>query len=101
MPVLLQPVTHWWKCPSCNLVEKTGAVPNVFHGCPALNGVTIPLVEVNHPDDKPDGRHVVVEREDYARNPDVDRVASIRTDHGDGSNDCTVLAPTARITFGG
>jgi hypothetical protein len=66
-----------------------------MHFCKAFGGMALPLIEVNDLDDTPDGRHIIVTREDYGDN----RVAAINTVHGDGSNDCTVLAPTARVAI--
>jgi hypothetical protein len=96
--VLLGTPVRWWKCPSCDVVDRTerNDVHTQFHPCRALNGANIPLIEVGSPDDKPNGRQVVVAREDYvgANSP----VASIRTERGDGSNDCTVFAPMATVS---
>jgi hypothetical protein len=98
MPVLLEPVVRYWKCPSCGLIDRTESVTLgdvQMHHCPALGNIALPLSEVSDPDDAPQSRHVLVEREDYGLNPLVGRIASIRTERKDGSNDCTVLAPTA------
>jgi hypothetical protein len=99
MTFLLQPPVKYWACPSCGLRDKTqqAGVYTQFHECPALGRVAVPLVEVRHPDDAPDGKHVVVMRDDYVGDSGADPVAAIRTEHGDGSNDCTVYAPTARV----
>jgi hypothetical protein len=100
MAVLLTPVVRYWRCPSCDLtvrIERSD-IYTQFHPCPALDNVNLPLVEIQNPDDKPDGRHRLIEREDYAHDPTIGRFASISTDHGDGSNDLAVLAPTARLT---
>lgn len=95
--VILEPTERWWRCPSCELTDRTfrGDVHTQMHHCPAMNGMALPLQEVPRYDAKPDARHVLVEREDYAGSPDADRIAAIYTERGDGSNDCTVLAPTA------
>ena len=101
MTILLEPVVRYWACPSCSVVDQTQRADahTQMHSCPALRGFTVPLVEVQRPDDKPDGRHVVNEREDYLRDENADRVMSVTTDHGDGSNDCTVYAPTAIVKY--
>ncbi len=93
--LLLNPVVRWWRCPSCNVTDRTerSDAHTQFHSCIALGGVTIPLVEVADPDARPDGRQLVVEREDYAGH--ASPIAAIRTERGDGSNDCTVFVPTA------
>jgi hypothetical protein len=64
-----------------------------MHQCVAIGGISIPLIEVPNAEAAPDGRHVVVKREDYGT--DAERVSSIRTERGDGSNDTTILAPVA------
>ncbi len=60
---------------------------------------SIPLIEVETPDSRPDGRQLTVEREDYAGSSSP--LAAIRTERGDGSNDVTVLAPTAAMSIAG
>jgi hypothetical protein len=94
---LLPAPVRWWRCPSCGVTDRTerADVHTQFHPCPALGGVTVPLVEVRRADDRPDGRHLIVPREDYSGNDTAGPIAAIRTERGDGSNDCTVLAPTA------
>ena len=98
--VLLDAPIKWWRCPSCPMVDKSQqAGPHTrMHICPALGNATIPLVEVASPDATPDARHVFIEREDYAATPDASRIAAISTRHGSGRIDCTVLAPTARMS---
>lgn len=100
--VLLSPVQRIWKCPSCGLVDRKDQAPEdktaVMHNCAVMNGLSLPLVLVNHEDDTPDARHVVIEREEYqgdTRNPIV---SAVRTDHGDGSNDVHVLADLPHLT---
>jgi hypothetical protein len=92
MTMLNAPV-RWWKCPSCGAMDRTQQIEHhtQFHDCPALGGVAVPLIEVGDLDARPDGRQVIVMREDGPG------VASVRTEHGDGSNDCTVFAPTATV----
>ena len=95
--ILLEAPIRNWKCPSCLTEDRTqrADVHTQFHNCPALNGVSIPLVEVKHLDEKVHARQVVVQREDGPQ------VASIRTERSDGSNDCTVFAETATIDLKG
>jgi hypothetical protein len=97
--LVLEPPVRYWKCPSCLLVDRTqrSDVHTQFHNCPALGNVAIPLIEVSDPDAKPQGRHVVVQREDYAGSSDP--TAAISTERPDGSNDITVLAETATVTI--
>lgn len=102
MTLLLEPTVRWWKCPSCGTADQTqrSDAHTQFHNCPALGGMGVPFVEVTSPDADPNGRHVIVEREDYVGDSGADRIASVRTERGDGSNDCTVFAPVAhaRVT---
>lgn len=94
-PPILQAPVRWWRCPSCQATDRTqrSDVHTQFHNCPALGNVAIPLVEVSDPDDKPDGRQVIVQSGNGAN------AASVRTERGDGSNDVTVFAQPAVATF--
>jgi hypothetical protein len=38
-----------------------------------------------------------MEREDYIGDETADRIMSVRTERPDGSNDCTIYAPTATV----
>ena len=97
MSVLLEPVARYWACPSCDVRDVTHkTVPESrLHPCAGMNGMTVPMVQVVHPDDAPDARHRINYREDdaYGENP----IASVNTDHGDGSSDCTVYVESARV----
>jgi hypothetical protein len=96
MTVLLPP-TVWVCANGCPAMDRTpGSVANRFHSCPALGGLTAPLVA--------EGSRVrvrAVEREDYEDGQVVQRDAdgrpmqSVITERPDGSNDIVVLAPTA------
>ena len=99
MSVLLEPVARYWACPSCDVRDVTyKTVPESrLHPCIGMNGMTVPMVQVQRPDDKPDARHRINYREDYAGDNSVDPIASVNTDHGDGSSDCTVYVQTARV----
>lgn len=68
-----------------------------MHCCGGHRGLLVPLIEVRRIDDKPDAQHVEQEREDYIGDSNAPRIMSVRTDHGDGSNDATVYAPTANM----
>jgi hypothetical protein len=98
----LQAPVRWWKCPTCELTDLTrrGDVHTQFHPCPALGGIVTPLIEVPGPDERVDGRHRLVEREDYIGTSGASPIAAVLTERGDGSNDCTVLAPTATAGVG-
>lgn len=93
--VLLDPVRNWY-CPNCGVTDQTkGIVPNRFHTCPALHGLTAPLL--------PEGTRAKVEsheREDYIGSDVVQMnegrpVMSVVTTRDDGT-DVTVFAPTAQ-----
>lgn len=94
---LLKPPVHNWACPSCGGTDRTQrAEPHTqMHECKALRGLTVPYVEVYKLDDKPDGQHRVLMREDYVGDSGMPATMAVQTDHGDGSNDRTVFAPTA------
>lgn len=96
--VVLLPPTVWVCASGCPAVDRTpGTVSNRFHRCPAMGGLTSPLV----PQDS-GARVRAVEREDYVGSEDVQHlhgrpVMAIITERPDGSNDTAVLAPTAYI----
>jgi hypothetical protein len=96
MGVVLQ-AEQRWVCPNCPATARTVGQPNRFHDCPALGGLTAPLVL-----EGTDCRVVAVEREDYVGNEDVRLnahgrpIMSVVTEYGDGRNDLVVYAPTAR-----
>ena len=84
-----------WYCPACGLTARTRPVPNRFHQCPKMAGLTTPLVRK--------GIAAKLERrdrEDYVgsekvQTDDMGRPAmSIVTIRDDGQ-DVTVFAPTA------
>jgi hypothetical protein len=81
-------------CPSCGHVG-----PGLFHDCDAWYHLSLTGIKVKREDDKPDGKHVLILREDYA-GPDG-ALAAISTVRPDGSNDLTVLAMPARAHLGG
>jgi hypothetical protein len=95
--VMLEPPATFLRCPSCGQVGQTERVDaRAMHACPALSGLTAPLVKVKRPDDTPVERHLLIEREDYLGNSiGVGRFMATRTERPDGSFDCTAYAPTA------
>lgn len=97
----LEPPVKFWRCPSCSVTERVKQVGAYtrMHSCGGLNGLTAPLVEVAGFDADPDARHLVLEREDYIGQTGMPPVMAVHTDHGDGSNDRTVFAPTATIVI--
>jgi hypothetical protein len=95
---LLVPETRW-SCPNCPATHLTTiAEPHApFHTCPGLKGILAPFVE-----DGTRCRVVAMTREDYINderglryNADGTPIMSVRTERWDGSNDCSVFAPTA------
>ena len=95
---VLQPPLTYWRCPTCRQTDASYEPPHSarMHACPALN-LTVPFVAVDKPDDLPDARHRVMEREDYIGTELASPIMAVRTERGEGSNDCTVFAPTARL----
>lgn len=94
--VMLQAEQHW-VCPNCPASARTVGQPNRFHDCPALAGLTAPLVLRGV-----DCRVIAVEREDFVGREEVRRdgngrpVMAVRTEYADGHNDTVVYAPTAK-----
>jgi len=98
-PVILSVPTVYWICPSCEQVDQVagGADQSRLHPCPALRGMSVPMVLSTTPD-LPNARHVVREREDYLRdhsNP----VMSVVTEYADGHTDCVVYPETAKAVI--
>lgn len=86
-----------WYCPECRFTERTQRVlPNRWHVCPKLNGVSVQLVRAGVK-----ARLIVTERQDYVGNERVQLlganqrpIMSIVTVRDDGQ-DAIVFAPTA------
>lgn len=100
MAHLLSPPPTRWVCSNgCGVFDVTPAgLPNRFHTCRVLGGITAPLVA--------EGSLVrvrAVEREDYVGKEIVQYdgfgrpIMAVVTDRPDGSNDIAVMAPTARM----
>ena len=85
--VVLEHRDRFWKCPSCGVLAKHSTAETAIptHPCPALGGLWAQFFSVGHPDDKVDGRHVVVPYADGSGRP-----SHVSAEHGDGSNDVTV-----------
>jgi len=96
---ILEAPVRFWKCPACSKQDVTqrSDVHTQFHECPALGGVTVPLVEVRDLDDKVQARQVTVFAEDYVGNA-LDNKVAVRTERLDGSNDVTVFPQPAVAT---
>lgn len=100
--VILKPGPRQWGCPHCPVTAVTSwDTPNRYHHCSGLAGITAPMIPAGS-----DARTKVVFREDYVGQEIVQYdgygrpVAAVVTDRPDGSNDVTVLAPTARWSAG-
>ena len=88
-----------WECPGCHVSERTRPVPpnaSRFHSCPALHGLTAPLVRAGT-----DCKVVAVERGDYL-NGAIQRTGddgrpymAVETERADGSTDRAVFAECA------
>jgi hypothetical protein len=100
--VVLTPPPRQWECPHCwDRAVTPWDVPNRFHDCPALAGITAPMVPAGS-----GARVRTVEWDDYTGNRDVQHddngrpIAAVYTDRPDGSNDCIVLPSTAHGRMG-
>lgn len=97
VPILAVPERRW-ECPSCGLLDVTreARAHTRMHPCPALGGLTAPMVEAGSK-----ARHVAQDRQDYVGKEQVQLdadgrpVMAVTTEHADGRQDCTVFAPTA------
>lgn len=84
-----------WYCPACGLTDRTRPLPNRFHQCPKMGGLTTPLVRAGV-----SAKFERVMRQDYVGAERVQAddqgrpVMSIIT-HRDDGQDVTVFAPTA------
>ena len=91
-----------WVCPSCSFELRLTSPKTPSHACPALAGLEVFLAQKGI-----GARHRVVEREDYVGTEEVQTdgegrpVMAVYVDRPDGSNDCTMYAPTARATATG
>jgi hypothetical protein len=97
--VLLTPPPVRWVCPNCPVEAVTpGNTPNRYHECRGLAGITAPMVPAGSR-----SRVLSVVREDYVGSEIVQYddngrpVMAVITERPDGSNDVTVLAPTAAM----
>jgi len=88
--------TRRWYCPNCAVEDVTAAsVPNRFHTCAGLRGLTAPLLLAGTR-----AKVTAHEREDYVgtehvQTDDAGRpIMSITTERDDGQ-DVVVFAPTA------
>ena len=91
-----------WTCPNCWISAYTAPwMPNRFHSCPGLHGLTAPLIRAGT-----DCKVEAVERADYEGREDTQHgddnrsYMAIRTTRADGSNDLAVLAPCATARIG-
>ena len=93
-----------WECPRCHFTERTRPQPAAssrMHPCPALHGLTAPLVPAGT-----DCTLVAHVREDYLqgdeqRHGDDGRpYMSVETVHADGHTDLAVYAAVATARLG-
>lgn len=99
--VFLQAPERRWYCPNCPATDVTReAGPHTrFHPCPALAGLTAPMVEVGVR-----AKVEAVERDDYVGRELVQTdgngrpVMAVVTTRDDGQ-DVAVYAPTASASF--
>jgi hypothetical protein len=101
--VLLDREPQRWHCPNCGLDDTTpptppGTVASQFHPCPALKGLSAPMLPAGM-----DAKVEVKEWGDYENGELVQRdqdgrpVSAVITTRADGSNDTAVYAPSARL----
>ena len=97
MVTILEPATQFWTCPSCREVQSntTPLTSSVIHPCPALKGMSVPMVPVDDPDATPDARHIVYNVEDY-QGDRISPIAATETVHGDGHTDRIVYTEPAK-----
>jgi hypothetical protein len=88
-----------WRCPRCSCTAVTrGLVPNRFHACPGLHGLTAPLAR-----EGTDCEITATERGDYLNGEtatcgdDGRPYMNVETRHADGHTDLVVFAPCARV----
>lgn len=86
-----------WHCPQCGKTDRTRPVPNRWHGCPKLKGISVQMLRKGV-----EGSIRIVEREDYVGNErvqllGVDKrpVMSVVTEFGNGRRSTVAYAPTA------
>lgn len=97
--VVLNPGPRQWECAHCPVTDVTPwDTPNRYHPCSGLGGITAPMIPAGS-----GARTRSVVREDYVGDEIVQYdwwgrpIMSVVTERPDGSNDVTVLAPTARM----
>lgn len=87
------------ECPNCHLAERVRPLPpnsQRFHQCPALHGLTAPMILKGT-----DCKVVAREREDYLRGErqetgdDGKPYMAVETIHADGHNDVAVFPGVA------
>lgn len=99
---MLLAVERYWRCPNCTEVAVTRrAAPHTqYHPCRGLKGLNAPMI--------PAGTDAKVEAVPWGdmlhgelaqHDGDGRPVSAIRTERADGSNDLTVLAPSARLNW--
>ena len=89
-----------WYCPNCGITDQTVNMPNRFHNCAKLGGLTSPLFRVGTK-----AKVEAVMRDDYVGTDIVQKddqgriVMALKTTRDDGT-DVVVFAPTATAKVG-
>lgn len=104
-PLLLLEAWQDWECPNCHRADRTPALPpnaSRFHPCPALHGLTAPLVRAGT-----DCKVTAVQRGDYLNGEqqrtgdDGKPYMAVVTERADGSNDAAAFPAVAVCRLGG
>lgn len=105
MSVPILDATRVWECPACQLRDRTsGPQTNRYHPCPALGGLTAPMVDVTHHDLNPTAQRLrVIDRDDYVGSEIVTTTntgrpaMAVDLERADGSNDRIVFPGCASV----
>ena len=94
---VLEPRARFFKCPSCDITERSYLDKSPDHRCKELKGLTVPLERTEYPNNEATTRHKLIEREDYIGKSGGHRIMASQLERPDGSYDTNVYAPTARL----
>jgi hypothetical protein len=101
-PGVLLDVRQGWECPNCDVTAVTGPVPNRYHTCAGLHGLSAPLVRAGS-----GCRVTAAVREDYlngeiqATGDDGRPYMAVYVQHEDGRTDAIANAGAAVMRMGG